>query len=62
MPDCDTGQHLGNNLADCPSLTSRFALLTQYQESYDTKHSIYLESMLIQCYGNYICNIAFVVL
>ena len=53
---------MGNNSGGCPSLTPRFALLTQNQESYDTKHSIYLESMLMQCYGNYICNIAFVVL
>ena len=52
----------GNNFGGCPSLTPRFALLTQNQESYNTKHSIYLESMLMQCYGNYICKIAFVVL
>lgn len=51
-----------NNFGDCPSLTPRFALLTQSQESYNTKLSIYLESMLMQCYGNYICKIAFVVL
>ena len=50
---------LGNNFGDCPSLTPRFALLTQYQKSYDTKHSIYLESMLMQCYGNYIYAILF---
>ena len=56
------GLQEGNNFGGCPSLTPRFALLTQNQESYNTKHSIYLESMLMQCYGNYICKIAFVVL
>ena len=54
-------QVVGKNLSDCPSLTLRFALLTQYQKSYDTKHSLYLETKLMQCYGNYICNIAFIV-
>ena len=43
---------VGKNLPDCPSLMLRFALLTQYQKSYDTKHSLYLETMLMQCYGN----------
>ena len=46
---------MGNNFGDCPSLTPRFALSTQYQKSYDTKHSIYLESVRVQCQGNYIC-------
>ena len=61
-PTTDKEKLVGNNFGGCSSLTTRFALLTQNQESYNTKHSIYLESMLMQCYGNYICKIAFVVL
>ena len=45
-----------------PFLTQHFALPTQCQENYDIKYRIYLESMLMQFYGNYKCNIALVVL
>ena len=38
--------YVGKKFAECPLLTPRFVLLTQYQESYDTEHSIYLETLL----------------
>ena len=42
------------------TLTYNFGTSTGLADG--TKHSIYLESRLMQCYGNYICKIAFVVL
>ena len=42
---------MGNNFGEYPFLTEHFALPTQYQENYDIKYRIYLESMLMQFYG-----------
>ena len=53
---------MGNDFGEYPLLTQHFNLPTQYQENYDIKYRIYLESMLMQFYGYYKCNIAFVVL
>ena len=53
---------MGNNFGEYPFLTQHFALPTQYQENYDIKYRIYLESMLMQFYGYSKCNIALVVL
>ena len=53
---------MGNDFGEYPLLTQHFNLPTQYQENYDIKYRIYLESMLMQFYGYYECNIALLVL
>ena len=53
---------MGNNFGEYPLLMQLFNLPTQYQENYDIKYLIYLESMLMQFYGYYKCNIALIVL
>ena len=53
---------MDNNFGEYPLLTQQFNLPTQYQDNYDIKYRIYLESMLMQFYGYSKCNIALVVL
>ena len=53
---------MGYDFGEYPFLAQHFAFPTQYQENYDIKYCAYLESMLMQFYGNYKCNIALIVL